>query len=231
MRYHLSDIPDDIIQRYNLKSLADEKGFVYAELRKAMFGLPEAGKLAWLDLQKLLEKEDYYPSKYTPGLWLHKHRDISFTLVVDDFGVKYTNKADADHLISVLKTAYPAITEDWTGRRYVGVTLDWDYNKHELITSMPGYCKKALLQFGHTKPRKHYGAPSDYIPPRYGRKVQMTQVDRTRKMTKEETKRLQQITGKFLYFARAIDDTMLHQLNVLSTQIAANQEHTMKIHV
>eukprot|EP00957_Ditylum_brightwellii_P082019 6236891-Ditylum_brightwellii.AAC.1 len=29
-----------------------------------------------------------------PGLWRHTTRDIRFTLVVDDFGVKYTNKED-----------------------------------------------------------------------------------------------------------------------------------------
>jgi hypothetical protein len=27
----------------------------------------------------------YYPARHTPGIWLHKTRPISFTLVVDDF--------------------------------------------------------------------------------------------------------------------------------------------------
>ena len=46
-------------------------------------------------LEKGFATRDYYPSKYTPGLYLHKTRSISFTLVVDDFGVKYDNKAGA----------------------------------------------------------------------------------------------------------------------------------------
>ena len=46
-----------------------------------------------------------------PGLWHHKTRPITFTLVADDFGVKYTNKEDAHHLMSVLRQHY-AVTED-----------------------------------------------------------------------------------------------------------------------
>ena len=45
------------------------------------------------------------------GLWHHKTRPITFTLVVDDFGVKYTNEEGAKHLMSVLKQNYD-ITED-----------------------------------------------------------------------------------------------------------------------
>ena len=58
--------------------------------------------------------------------WRHNWRPISFTLVVDDFGVKYINKADVEHLMSVLKEDYE-IDTDWEGTRYLGLTLDWDY--------------------------------------------------------------------------------------------------------
>ena len=49
-----------------------------------------------------------------PGLWHHKTRPITFTLAVDDFGVKHTNEEDAKHLVSALKQNYD-ITEDWEG--------------------------------------------------------------------------------------------------------------------
>ena len=48
------------------------------------------------------------------GLWRHVTRPISFTLVVDDFGIKYTNKEDVDHLIKCLKENYD-LTQDWDG--------------------------------------------------------------------------------------------------------------------
>ena len=48
----------------------------------------------------------YYESPNTPGLWRHESRPLTFTLVVDDFGIKFVNKAYVDHLISSIKTAY-----------------------------------------------------------------------------------------------------------------------------
>ena len=41
-------------------------------------------------------------------------RPISFTLVVDDFGVKYVNKDDTDHLVASIRLTYK-LTEDWSG--------------------------------------------------------------------------------------------------------------------
>jgi hypothetical protein len=51
-----------------------------------------------------------------------------FTLVVDDFGVKYVSQDDIDHLIEGIKAMY-TLTEDWTGDLYCGIKLDWDYKK------------------------------------------------------------------------------------------------------
>jgi hypothetical protein len=42
---------------------------------------------------------------------------------VDDFGIRYTSQADADHLIATLETAYQ-VSLDWSGARYCGLTLD-----------------------------------------------------------------------------------------------------------
>ena len=40
---------------------------------------------------------------HTPGLWRHVTRPVQFTLVVDDFGVKYVGKEHAVHLIKAIK--------------------------------------------------------------------------------------------------------------------------------
>jgi hypothetical protein len=85
-----------------------------------------------------LGKEGYFHSEHTSGLWLHKTGDISFTLVFVDFGVKYTNKEDVLHLKAVIDRAYPT-TVDWTGNRFIGVHLDWDYKLLTLKALMPGY--------------------------------------------------------------------------------------------
>ena len=63
-----------------------------------MYGLKQSKMLANKELKKVLAMAGYFLSKHTAGLFAHKTRPISFTLVVDDFGVKYINKADALHL-------------------------------------------------------------------------------------------------------------------------------------
>ena len=49
--------------------------------------------------------------------------------MVDDFGIKYEGKEHADHLIAALKRHYEKITIDWKGELYVGITLEWNYDK------------------------------------------------------------------------------------------------------
>lgn len=44
--------------------------------------------------------------KYTQGLWKHETRAIQFTLVVDNFGIKYVGKENAMQLIKSLKEYY-----------------------------------------------------------------------------------------------------------------------------
>ena len=93
------------------------------EIRKAIYGLPQAGALANKLLKKRLAPAGYYKMPHTPGLRKHVSRPIAFTLVVDDFGVKYVGKKNADHLVAALKGTYK-ISEDWTGSLYCGIDLE-----------------------------------------------------------------------------------------------------------
>jgi hypothetical protein len=97
MKMLLSRFAEEIVQKYNLNALAVD-GWVYIEIRKGMYGLKQAGLLAIQLLQTRLAPFGYYPARHTPGLWLHRTRPISFTLVVDDFAVKYVGKQHAEHL-------------------------------------------------------------------------------------------------------------------------------------
>ena len=87
--------------------------------------MPQAGLIAQEELKERLNKNGYRQSKLVPGLWQHDWRPISFTLVVDDFGVKYVDRKHAKHLKSVLEEHYEVST-DWAGKKYIGLTLDWD---------------------------------------------------------------------------------------------------------
>jgi hypothetical protein len=57
---------------------------------------------------------------------------------VDDFAVKYSNPDHANHLISVLEQIYE-LTIDWTGRKYLGYTVEFDDIHHTVFLSMPNY--------------------------------------------------------------------------------------------
>jgi hypothetical protein len=137
MKMLLSRFPEEIVQKYNLNALAVD-GWVYIEIRKGMYGLKQAGLLANQLLQTRLSPFGYYPARHTPGLWLHKTRPISYTLIVDDFAVKYVGKQHAEHLRNALLQTNE-LTTDWTATVYSRITLKWDYIKRTCDISMPGY--------------------------------------------------------------------------------------------
>jgi hypothetical protein len=94
---------------------------------------------------------------------------------------------------------------------------------------MPGYVKEALHHFQHPQPSQSVDAPSFWTAPNYGVKIQLTKpTDTSEKMTLADTKRLQQVVGKFLYYCRAVDPTMQHALSVLATQQTTGTQQTMK---
>ena len=46
MRLKITDIPDEIIDEYNLREIVDDDGYVYCEITKGMYCLPQAGIIA-----------------------------------------------------------------------------------------------------------------------------------------------------------------------------------------
>jgi hypothetical protein len=122
----LSNIPEEIIVEYMLREKATSNGSIYIMATKGMYGLPQAGLIANELLESRLNKHGYRQSKLVPGLWMHDTRPIQFTLVVNDFGVKYVGKEHALHLKHVLEEHYQ-LTCDWDGPQYIGITLNWDY--------------------------------------------------------------------------------------------------------
>ena len=51
---------------------------------------------------------------------------------MDDFGIKYERQEDITHLLDALKTIYK-ISEEWDGKLYCGLNLEWDYYKREVL--------------------------------------------------------------------------------------------------
>jgi hypothetical protein len=143
-----------------------------------MYGLKQAGLLANQLLQHRLAPFGYYPARNTPGLWLHKSRPISFSLIVDDFAVKYVVKQHADHLRNALLQSYE-LTTDWEENIYSGVSLKWDYKNRTYDISMPGYVSNVLSKFQHDDPKNPQHTPSTYVKPVYGATQQYETQDET----------------------------------------------------
>jgi hypothetical protein len=116
-----------------------------------MYGLLQAGILANELLQRNLAKDGYRPTQHTQGIWTHDTRPILFSLVVDDFGVKYVGREHAEHLMACIKKKYN-ISRDWNGTAYCGLTLGRDYKHRTVDLSMPGYIKAALHKYQHPAP-------------------------------------------------------------------------------
>ncbi len=223
----LTDIPEEIIIEYNLREIATKDGYVYCEIRKGMYGLPQAGIIAQQLLEEHLAKVGYHQSKIVPGLWTHKTRKTCFTLVVDDFAIKYTRKEDAQHLIEAIQKDYN-ITVDWDATKYIGLTVEWDYMNRKVYLHMPGYLDKALLRFKHEMPKTKQNSPHPHVTPQYGAKTQYAEdADNSPPLGKEETKFIQAVAGTLLYYARAVDSTILPSLSAIATEQAKPTAKTL----
>jgi hypothetical protein len=77
-------MPDNVIKNYNLKDKAIPDGYIYCEIQKGMYGLPQVGIIAQRLLKECLQKHGYHQSQTTPGLWKHDTHPISFSLVIND---------------------------------------------------------------------------------------------------------------------------------------------------
>ena len=226
MMVPIAVIPPDIVEKYNLLDMV-VNGKVYVEVSKGIYGLPQAGKLANDQLIRHLAPFGYAPCTHTAGLWTHNERNISFLLVVDDFAIKYTDRKDVEHLLDALKTGYK-MSVDWDAERYCGLILKWDYNKRTCDISMPGYIDRALQRFRHPFPKKPQHNPFHFTQPEYGAKVQYEpDADESEKLDETGKKRIQEVLGTLLYYARAVDPTLLVTVSSLARQQKAPTVKTM----
>lgn len=105
MHLPIKHIPKEIINHYNLsKLITNDK--IYIKISKGMYGLKQAGILAFEQLKCHLAPFGYFPVRHTPGLWRHISNSVIFTLVVNDFRIKYTNEDDVNQFLKSLSSKY-----------------------------------------------------------------------------------------------------------------------------
>ena len=120
------------------------------------------------------------------------------------------------------------IAEDWEGKLYCGISLDWNYKEKYVDISMPGYIKKALVRFKHAAPRKQQHSPFPCDPKKYGAAAQEPLPhDDYPKLDEKGIKRIQQLVGTILYYARSVDTTALMALSQLGSEQSVATEKTL----
>ena len=166
-----------------------------------MPGLKQAGRIA-NDMFKIhFSNFGYSPVAQPPSLCKNATKDICFSLVADNLGVKYVGKDTADHLIQALKKLY-TISIDWTGSLYCGLTIKRDYEKSICDISMPTYIQEILHKFQHPAPSCPQDTPHAWNQPVYGAAVQYDDQPKNSTLLPPKSINLvQQIIGTLLYYA------------------------------
>jgi hypothetical protein len=198
---------------------------VLFEIGKGIYGLEEAGKLAQDRLYEHLAAAGFHLVPNHTGLLQHDTRPIMFSLVVDDFGVKYINRDDVEYLASTLKQLYD-ITMDWSGSKYLGITVDHNYEAKELAISMPNYIHK-LLERHHIDldgPCTYSPAPYKFVP--NGKQSNLNIEPDLSTLTDDAQQFIRRVVGSTLYYSRAVDPTMLCDTNRLGSQVGKATQTT-----
>ena len=226
MRIPVKHIPQDIMDQYNLHDLI-ENSHVLVEIRKGMYGLPQADLIAQERLNNHRATGGYTPAKHTPGLYTHHTLKTTFTLVVDDFGMKYHHKHDALHLLTLLQKKYK-ISTYWKGGLYIGIALAWNYRKIIIDLSMPDYIEKVLTRFIHIRPNTSRHSPYAAPKPVFGQTQQFTSLpDSSAPLDSSGIKNVQETIGVLLYHARALNSPLLAALNTLGAEQASATENSI----
>jgi hypothetical protein len=96
---------------------------------------------------------------------------------------------------------------------------------------MPGYIKAALHKYQHPASALPEHSPHTWNPPIYGAKTQfVSETKPSPALSDKDINKLQQLTGTLLYYARAVDPTLVMPINILaSNQSNATEEIADKV--
>ena len=147
---------------------------------------------------------------------------------MDDFGIGYVRKEHADHLAYVLKK-YHTIIQDWTGTKYTGINLAWNYKSRvrTFRLTINGYIQDVLRRYSHPTPKKLQMSPHKHHPIVFGAKTQYaTEDEHSPPLDAKGVRRVQGIVSSLLYIARAVNNKLLVGLSAIGAQQANTTEAT-----
>jgi hypothetical protein len=98
------------------------------------------------------------------------------------------------------------------------MSLKWDYKNRTCDMSMLGYVSNVLSKFQHDAPKHPQHTPSRYSTPVYAAKTQYATQDETPPLTAKQCLNIRKVTGSVLYYARAVEPTVLMPLVDIATE-------------
>ena len=90
-------------------------------------------------------------------------------------------------------------------------------------------CWTSLSRILALFPKQFYTGPSLFEQSNYKQHVQYAKHDTTPTLQSDAVKFIQWVTGRFLFYAHAIDNTMLHILNNIATATINGTEATLQV--
>ena len=206
--------------------------WVCFEIFHERYGVPQSVKLANDLLQTRLEDAQYYEKATTMGLLRHKWRSIQFVIIVENFGLEYVRKQDADHLSSVLKNHH-YIYRYWEGNKFAGIDLYWNFATKNCdrtcCLSIKNYIKTLLVKLNHPMPSKPQLSPHKCREVKYGSKIQLTpKEDISKPLNDVGICQVQTIVGALLWIGRAVNNNLMVSLSEIGSQQASAREDTNK---
>eukprot|EP00804_Cyclotella_cryptica_P009687 CCRYP_011212-RA/>CCRYP_011212-RA protein AED:0.35 eAED:0.22 QI:0/-1/0/1/-1/1/1/0/467 len=221
VRIRIHDIPQEFIA--NMTSPTTSRWMGLLPNRKGCLWPPQSGILANKLLETQLNAAGYYQLDATPGLWRHKWRPVMFTLIVDDFGIEYIGLSHAHHLQRPPNTL--DITQNWKGISTPASTSPGITQRSCRLT-MKEYIATLLFKYNHPPPKKHQLSPFKATPSSTVLKPSSAQ---TRQQPSTSNRGHQTCTRhcwRLLYYARAVDNKLLHALSDIGTEQASATSRT-----
>jgi hypothetical protein len=103
------------------------------------------------------------------------------------------------------------------GDLYCGIKLNWDYTACTLNIAMQGYIRKLLHKYKHHVPLKPQCSPHSPTPKQCGKKAQAPlPINISPKLSPDSIKQIQRIIRSILYYAWAVEITVLMALSSIA---------------
>ena len=124
------------------------------------------------------------------------------------------HKQDFDHLTHAIQQHYK-LSIDWEGKYYYWFNLQWNHKNNYVDITIPDYITSVLKRFQHNITKPTYTPYKPLCSYNQIRQI-ARQPDTSPPLSTPNKTKIQQIIGFLLYYARALDDTMLVALNTIA---------------